>query len=76
MQDSLNQYSDFRGMLHDLCPMHEMVLEPMEQSQSVQQLTKGPNDDAQKFYNMIDDVDKPLYDSCTKFNIFSTIVVL
>ena len=42
----------------------------------MQQPTKGPNDDAHTVYNMIDDVDKPLYDSCTKFSIFSAIVVL
>ena len=30
----------------------------------------------QNFYKMIDDVDKPLYARCTKFSIFSAIVVL
>ena len=53
-----------------------MTAEAMEQSETAQQLTEGLNDGAQKFYKMIDDVDKPLYAGCTKFSIFSTIVVL
>ena len=76
MQDFVEQYDNFRGMLHDLCPTHEMPPEPKEQGETVQQPTKGPNDGAQKFNKMIDDVDKPLYAACTKFSIFSTIVVL
>ena len=51
VQDSLNQYSDFHGMLHDLCPMHEMAPKPMEQGQSVKQLAEGPNDDTQNIWN-------------------------
>ncbi|XP_075633708.1 uncharacterized protein LOC142606210 [Castanea sativa] len=62
VQDSLEQYGDFRGMLHDLCPTHEMPPEPMQEGERVQQQAQGqPTDGAQKFYNMIDDVDKPLY---------------
>ena len=76
VQDSHEQYSDFRGMLQDLCPTHEMATEPMGQGETAQQSAEGPNDGAQKFYKMIDDVDKPLYDGCTKFSIFSAIVVL
>ena len=76
VQDSHEQYGDFRGMLHDLCPMHEMAAEPMGQGETSQQPTEGPNDGAQKFYKMIDDVDKPLYAGCTKFSIFSAIIVL
>ena len=30
----------------------------------------------QKFYDRIEDVEKPLYKGCTKFSIFSAIVVL
>ena len=55
VQDSLEQYSDLRGMLHDLCPMHEMPPEPMDEGETVQQLAQGPNDKAQMFYKMIDD---------------------
>nr|XP_023924457.1 uncharacterized protein LOC112035850 [Quercus suber] len=32
VQDSLEQYGDFRGMLHDLCPTHEMPPEPMDEA--------------------------------------------
>ena len=53
-----------------------MAPEPMEEGPTVQHPAEGPNDDAKKFYKMIDEVDKPLYEGCTKFSIFSTIVVL
>ena len=76
VQDSLEHYGDFRGMLHDLCPTHEMPPEPMDEGETVQQPAQGPNEEAQKFYKMIDDVDKPLYAGCIKFSIFSAIVVL
>ena len=49
-------------MLHDLCPTHEMAPVPVEQGQSGQQPVEGPNDDAQNLNNMIDDVNKPLYE--------------
>ena len=76
VHDSHEQYGDFRGMLHDLCPTHEMAAEPMGQGEtSQQQPAEGPNDGAQKFYKMIDDVDKPLYAGCTKFSIFPAIIV-
>ncbi|KAL0005925.1 hypothetical protein SO802_013486 [Lithocarpus litseifolius] len=76
VQDSHEQYGDFRGMLHNLCPTHEMAAEPMGQGETGQQPAEGPPDGAQKFYKMIDDVNKPLYAGCTKFSIFSAIVVL
>ena len=63
-------------MLHDLCPLHEMQPKPMEEGPTVQHLAEGLNDEAKKFYKMIDDVDKPLYEGCTKFSIFLAIVVL
>ena len=66
VQDSLEQYNDFCGMLHDLCPTHEMPPEPMDEGKIVQRLAQDPNDSAQKFYKMIDDVDKPLYAGCKK----------
>ena len=66
VQDSLEQYGDFRGMLHDLCPTHEMPPESMDEGETVQQPALGLNDGAQKFYKMIDDVDKPLYVECKK----------
>ena len=53
-----------------------MPLEPMDEGETVQQPAQGSNDGVQKFYKMIDDVDKPLYARCTKFSIFSAIVVL
>ena len=53
-----------------------MPPKPMEEGPTVQHPTEGLNDDAKKFYKMIDDVDKPLYEDCTKFSIFLAIVVL
>ncbi|XP_075660213.1 uncharacterized protein LOC142630034 [Castanea sativa] len=76
VEETLNEYGDFRGMLHDLCPPHEMAPEPMEEGPTVQHADEGMNDEANKFYKMIGDVDKPLYEGCTKFSIFSAIVVL
>ena len=31
VQETQNLYGDFRGMLHDLCPPHEMAPKPMEE---------------------------------------------
>ena len=76
VQETWNLYGDFCGMLHDLCPPHEMAPKPMEEGPIAQLPAKGPNDEVKKFYKMIDDVDKPLYEGCTKFSIFSTIVML
>ena len=76
VQETQNPYGDFHGMLHDLCPPHEIPPEPMEEGPTAQRPSEGPNDDAKKFYKMVDDVDKPLYEGCTKFSIFSAIVVL
>ena len=76
VQETRNLYGDFHGMLHNLCPPHEMAPEPMEEGPTTQHPAKGPNYEAKKFYKMINDVDKPLYECCTKFSIFSAIVVL
>ena len=60
VQESLNQYGDFHGMLHDLYPMHDMALDTMDQGPYVQHAAKGPtmqqpiedpNDDAKSFIN-------------------------
>ena len=53
-----------------------MAPEPMEEGPTAQHPAEGLNDEAKKFYKMIDDVDKPLYEGCTKFSICSTIVML
>ena len=44
MQENLNKYDVFHGMLHNLFPMHDITPEPMEQGPSVQQPVKGPNE--------------------------------
>lgn len=85
VHESLDEYGDFHGMLHDLHPMHDMAPASMDEGPSVQQgldgpsvqqPVEGPNDDVKKFYDQIEDVEKPLYKGCTKFSIFSAIVVL
>ena len=72
-------------MLHDLHPMHDMAPNSTDEGPSVQQgpdgpsvqqPVKGPNDYAKKFYDRIQDMEKPLYEGCTKFSIFSAIVIL
>ena len=40
---------DFCGMLHNLCPPHEMAPESMEEGPTAQHPTEGSNDDAKKF---------------------------
>ncbi|KAL0007409.1 hypothetical protein SO802_008911 [Lithocarpus litseifolius] len=85
VHENLNEYGNFGGMLHNLFSMHDMAPESMDEGPSVQQPAEdpsvqqpaeGPNDDAKKFYKMIEDVEKPLYKGCTKFSIFSAVVVL
>ena len=44
MQENLNEYVVFCGMLHHLFPTHDMTPEAMEQGPSVQQLVEGPNE--------------------------------
>nr|POF03638.1 hypothetical protein CFP56_67969 [Quercus suber] len=39
-QDSHEHYGDFRGMLHDLCPTHEMATEVMGEGEIAQQPTE------------------------------------
>ena len=46
VQDSHKQYGDFHGMLHDLCPTHEMAAEPIRQGETTQQHAEGSNDGA------------------------------
>ena len=85
VHETLDQYGDFHGMLHDLHPMHDMAPNSMDEGPSVQQgpdgpsvqqPVEGPNDEAKKFYDRIQDVEKPLYKGCTKFSIFLAIMVL
>nr|POE95834.1 hypothetical protein CFP56_40147 [Quercus suber] len=60
VHESLDQYGDFHGMLHDLHLMHDMALASMDEGPSVQQdpdvpsvqqPVEGPNDDEKKFYD-------------------------
>ena len=44
MQENLNEYVIFCGMLHNLFPTHDLTPEPMEQGPSVQQPVEGPNE--------------------------------
>ena len=42
VHESLDQYGDFHGMLHDLHPMHDMALTSRDEGPSVQQGPDGP----------------------------------
>ena len=44
VQENLNEYDVFHGMLHNLFPTHDMIPELMEQGPCVQQPVKGPNE--------------------------------
>ena len=43
VHESLDQYGDFHGMLHDLHLMHDMALASMDEGPSVQQGPDGPS---------------------------------
>ena len=43
MQENLNEYENFSGMLYNLFPMYDMIPKPMDEGPSMQQLIKGPN---------------------------------
>ena len=42
VQENLNEYVVFCGMLHNLFPTHDMTPKPMEQGPSMQQPVEGP----------------------------------
>ena len=60
VQENLNEYENFSGMLHNLFPMYDMAPKPMDEGPSMQQLIKGPNNDTKRFYKMTEDVEKPI----------------
>ena len=43
VQENLNEYENFSGMLYNLFPMYDMTPKPMDEGPSMQQLIKGPN---------------------------------
>ena len=43
VHESLDQYGDFHGMLHDLHPMHDMAPALMDEGPCVQQGPNGPS---------------------------------
>ncbi|XP_028074698.1 uncharacterized protein LOC114277071 [Camellia sinensis] len=80
------EYGDIRDMLRDVFPMHTQNMdeyaeesnlpEPSDQGPSVQRPQEDPNEDAQKFYDLLKDAEKPLYEGCKNFSKLSAIVHL
>ena len=76
VQENSNDYGDIHAMLHDIFPMHDIVSESLEEGPSEQQFTQSPNEDAQRFYNLLKDVEQPLYEGCKNFSKLSALVHL
>ncbi|CAL5440087.1 unnamed protein product [Camellia sinensis] len=80
------KYGDIRDMLRDVFPMHTRNMdeyakesnlpEPSDQGPSVQRAQEDPNEDAQKFYDLLEDAEKHLYEGCKNFSKLSAIVHL
>ena len=85
VHENSNENSNMREMLHHMFPMHDMVLEPMEEDvasdpvvggSGVEQPTQGPNEESLQFLKLLKDVEEPCYEGCTKFSKLSVIVYL
>ena len=85
VHENSNENSNMREMLHHMFPMHDMVLEPMEEDvasdpvvggSGVEQPTQGPNEESLQFLKLLKDVEEPCYEGCTKFSKLSFIVYL
>uniref|UniRef100_A0A2N9IGN6 Uncharacterized protein n=1 Tax=Fagus sylvatica TaxID=28930 RepID=A0A2N9IGN6_FAGSY len=76
VQESSNEYGDIHEMLHDLFPMQNTTSRPVEEGPSVRQHAQGPNEDAQRFYNLLKDAEQSLYEGCKNFSKLSAIVHL
>ncbi|XP_028070416.1 uncharacterized protein LOC114272896 [Camellia sinensis] len=80
------EYGDIRDMLRDVFPMHTQNIdeyaeesnlpEPSDQGPSMQRPQEDPNEEAQKFYDLLKDAEKPLYEGCKNFSKLSAIVHL
>jgi hypothetical protein len=78
--------SEMRDMLHEVFPTHDLELDPGlsqcpisemgEETEGVYEDRQGTSEGTQKFYNFLDDADKPLYEGCTEYTKFSSIVDL
>ena len=83
-KDISTEYGDIPNMMHDLLHGHIMnesgdnnnSSEPPEEVPNVQQSRQGPNQDAQRFYSLLKDVDQHLYEGCRNFSKLSAIVIL
>jgi hypothetical protein len=72
--------------LHEVFPTHDLGLDPGlsqcpisemgEETEGVYEDRQDTSERTQKFYNFLHDVDKPLYEGCTKYTKFSAIVDL
>ncbi|CAL5333603.1 unnamed protein product [Camellia sinensis] len=85
-QEIRPNYGDIRYMLQNVFPMHTPNMDeygeesnlpkPSNQGSSAQRPQEDPNEDAHKFYDLLKDDKKPLYEGCKNFSKLSTIVHL
>ncbi|KAL7174124.1 hypothetical protein ACSBR2_033392 [Camellia fascicularis] len=58
----------------DECGEESNLPELSDQGPSMQRPQEDPNENAQKFCNLLKDVEKPLYEGCKNFSKLSAIV--
>ncbi|GMY24661.1 hypothetical protein FCV25MIE_19903 [Fagus crenata] len=56
--------------------MQNTISRPVEEGPSVRQHAQGPNEDAQRFYNLLKDAEQPLYEGFTSFIPFAHVTFL
>ncbi|GLT53398.1 hypothetical protein SLA2020_431220 [Shorea laevis] len=69
-----------RDMLHDVFLMHDLGPDPSlsqgGEAEGVYEDRQGTTEGAKKFYDLLNDADKPLYEGCTEYTKFIAIVDL
>jgi hypothetical protein len=78
--------SGMRDMLHEVFPTHDLEQDPGlsqcpisemgDETEGVYEDRQGASEETQKFYNFLNDANKPLYEGCTEYTKFSAIVDL
>jgi hypothetical protein len=78
--------SGMRDMLHEVFPTHDLGQDPGlsqcpisemgDETEGVYEDRQGASEGTQKFYNFLNDANKPLYEGCTEYTKFSAIVDL
>ncbi|XP_062174596.1 uncharacterized protein LOC133879844 [Alnus glutinosa] len=77
--------SGMRDMLHEVFPTHDLEQDPGlsqcpisemgDETEGVYEDRQGASEGTQKFYNFLNDANKPLYEGCTEYTKFSAILL-